>query len=126
MPDTFFSEIISTTLFARCLALLALKQVPSDIRVLQTENGQITFEINDSSSSNITWLFNGNPIQPSTKYQMEIITQTQIILHINQTDSIDSGTYTAVIENGMEKLLVPVKMIVRGNVKILKKIESTQ
>lgn len=57
---------------------------------------------------------------------MEIITQTQIILHINQTDSIDSGTYTAVIENGMEKLLVPVKMIVRGNVKILKKIESTQ
>ena len=91
--------------------------MPDDIRVLKTRNGQITFEIDDLSSSNITWLFNGSLIRSSTKYKIEIKTNTQITLHINQTDSMDSGTYTAVVENGMEKLLVPVKMTVRGNLK---------
>jgi hypothetical protein len=95
------------------LASLALKQRASNVNVLQTQNAQIIFEIGDLSRSNITWLFNGNLIQPSAKYKME--TKLQIILNVNKTDSIDSGTYTAVIENGIEKLVVPVKMTVRGN-----------
>ncbi len=34
---------------------------------------------------------------------------------MNKTDFADSGTYTAVIDNGIEKLEVPVKMNVGGN-----------
>lgn len=92
-----------------------MKQTPNDVNVLRKQNARITFEINDLPRSNITWLFNGNPIRPSAKYEMEI--KIQIIFNVNETDLIDSGTYTAVIENGIEKLVVPVKMTVRGNVK---------
>ncbi|CAF1638221.1 unnamed protein product, partial [Rotaria magnacalcarata] len=91
---------------------LALKQTSSDVDVLHTKNAQITFEIDGLPRPNITWLFNGNPIQPSAKYQMEA--RYQIILNVNKTDFVDSGTYTAVIEYGIEKLKVPVKMTVKG------------
>ncbi|CAM4849003.1 unnamed protein product, partial [Rotaria magnacalcarata] len=96
---------------------LALKQTSSDVDVLHTKNAQITFEIDGLPRPNITWLFNGNPIQPSAKYQMEA--RYQIILNVNKTDFVDSGTYTAVIEYGIEKLKVPVKMTVKGNIKSL-------
>jgi len=85
--------------------------------VLLTKNAQITFEIDGLPRPNITWLFNGNPIQPSAKYKME--TRYQIVLNVNKTDFVDSGTYTAVIEYGIEKLEVPVKMTVKGNIKSL-------
>lgn len=101
------------------LATLALKKVPDDIRVSKTRNGQIIFEIDDLSGSNVTWFFNGSVVPSSTKYQIEIKTVTQITLHINRTESMDSGTYTAVVENGMEKLMIPVKMTVRGKLKKL-------
>jgi hypothetical protein len=39
----------------------------------------------------------------------------QFILNVNKTDFVDSGTYTAVIDNGIEKIEVPVKMNVGGN-----------
>jgi hypothetical protein len=38
----------------------------------------------------------------------------QFTLNVNKTDFIDSGTYTAIIDNGIEKLEVPVKMNVGG------------
>ena len=39
---------------------------------------------------------------------------SQFILNVNKTDFVDSGTYTAVIDNGIEKLEIPVKMNVGG------------
>jgi hypothetical protein len=93
-----------------------LKQTPTDINILQTQNAQITFEVDGLPRPNITWLFNGTPIQPSAKHKMET-KGNQVILNVNKTDFVDSGTYTAVIDNGIEKLEVPVKMNVGGNIK---------
>jgi len=42
----------------------------------------------------------------------------QFILNVNKTDFVDSGTYTAVIDNGIEKIEVPVKMNVGGNLAV--------
>lgn len=95
------------------LASLALKQTPDDVMVLQRQNAQITFEIDDSSRFNITWLFNGNPLELSDKYTMQ--TKFQIILNVNNTNLTDSGTYTAIIESGKNKLVIPVNMTVRSN-----------
>jgi hypothetical protein len=39
----------------------------------------------------------------------------QVILNVTKTDFADSGTYTAIIDNGIEKLEVPLKMTVGGN-----------
>ena len=94
-----------------------LKRAPSDVNVSQTDDTQITFEINYLPKLNISWFFNENPIQDSTKYRME--TKVQIILNVNKTDFGDSGTYTAVIENGIEKLVAPIKMNVQGKMKRL-------
>ena len=65
---------------------------------------------------NITWLFGGNPIKSSAKYGME--TKLQIILNVNKTNFNDSGTYTAIIANGVESLVVPVNITVRGSINV--------
>jgi hypothetical protein len=96
------------------LAPLALKQTLNDVNVLQTQNAQIAFEVDGLPRPNITWFFNGNPIQSSAKYKIET-KGNQVILNLNKTDFADSGTYTAVIDNGIEKIEVPVKMNVGGN-----------
>jgi myosin-light-chain kinase len=96
------------------LAPLTLKQSPSDVNVLQSQNAQITFEVDGLPRPNITWLFNGNPIQSSAKHKIET-KGNQFILNVNKTDFADSGTYTAIIDNGIEKIEVPVKMNVGGN-----------
>lgn len=44
-------------------------------------------------------------------------TRMQILLHVNKTDVMDTGTYTAVIDSGTEKLVVPIKMTVQGKMK---------
>ncbi|CAF4411465.1 unnamed protein product, partial [Rotaria socialis] len=90
-------------------APLTLKQTPSDVNVLQTQNAQIALEFEGLPRPNITWLFNGNPIQPSAKYKVEM-KGNQFILNVNKTDFADSGIYTAIIDNGIEKLEVPVNM----------------
>ncbi|CAF4747141.1 unnamed protein product, partial [Rotaria sp. Silwood1] len=102
-------------------APLALKQTPNDVNVLQTQNAQIAFEVDGLPRPNITWLFNGTPIQPSTKHKMET-KGNQIILNVNKADFPDSGTYTAIIDNGIEKIKVPVKM----NVGVKPKVEAAK
>ena len=96
------------------LAPLTTKQAPTDLNVLQTQNAVITFEVDGLPRPTITWLFNGTPIQSSPKYKMET-KGNQIILTVSKTDFVDSGVYTAVIDNGIEKIEVPVKMNVGGN-----------
>ncbi|CAF1590413.1 unnamed protein product, partial [Adineta steineri] len=100
---------------------LTLNQTPNDINVLQTQNAQITFEVNGLPRPTITWLFNGTQIQTSAKYKMET-KGNQFILNVNKTDFVDSGTYTAIIDNGIEKLEVPVKM----NVGVKPKVEAAK
>jgi hypothetical protein len=97
------------------LAPLELKQTPNDVNVLQSQNTQITFEVDGLPRPNVTWLFNGSPLQPSAKHKMET-KGNQIVLNINKTDFVDSGTYTAVVDNGIERIEVPVKMNVGGNI----------
>jgi hypothetical protein len=107
-----YNEFITHNSFFS-LAPLTLKQTATDINILQTQNAQIAFEVDGLPRPNITWLLNGTPIQSSAKYKMET-KGNQFILNINKTDFVDSGTYTAVIDNGIEKLEVPVKMNVGG------------
>jgi len=89
-----------------------LSQTPKDVKVLQNQNGQITFELDDSTRYNLTWLFNGNPLELSNKYSVQ--TKVQINFNITKANVNDSGTYTAVIDNGIDKLVIPVKIAVQG------------
>ena len=91
-----------------------MKQTPTDVNVLQTQNAQITFEVDGLPRPNITWFFNGSAIQTSPKYKIET-KGNQFILNVNKTDFNDSGTYTAIVDNGIETLEVPIKMNVGGN-----------
>lgn len=95
-------------------APLALKEPARDVNVIQSQNAQITLDIDGLPRPTVTWLFNGTPITPSGKYKVET-KGTQVTLNINKTDLPDSGIYTAVIDNGLEKLEIPVKMAVGGN-----------
>ena len=112
LPATCEIFAINQTLFH--LAPLALKQTPNDVNVLQSQNAQIVFEIDGLPRPNITWLFNGAPLQPSAKHKPEM-KGNQFILNVNKADFPDSGVYTAVLDNGIEKLEVPVKVNVGGN-----------
>ncbi|CAF1682384.1 unnamed protein product, partial [Adineta ricciae] len=102
-------------------APLTVKQTPTDLNVLQTQNAVITFEVDGLPRPTITWLFNGTPIQSSPKYKMET-KGNQIILTVNKTDFVDSGVYTAVVDNGIDKIEVPVKM----NVGVKPKVEAAK
>ena len=90
-----------------------MKQTPNDVNVLQSQNAQITFEVDGLPRPNITWFFNGAPLQPSAKHKFET-KGNQFTLNVNKADFPDSGTYTAVIDNGIEKIEVPVNMNVGG------------
>ena len=96
-----------------------MKQTPTDVNVLQGQNAQIILDVDGLPRPTITWLFNGTPIQPSAKHKAEI-KGNQVILNVNKTDFPDSGIYTAVIDNGIEKLEVPIKM----NVGVKPKVEA--
>ncbi len=100
------------------LVPLVLKQTPSDVSVLQSQNAQITFAVDGSPTPNTTWFFNGIPLQLSAKHKIET-KENQIILNINQADFIDAGTYIAVFDNGIEKIAGSAKLTVRGNFKCL-------
>ena len=84
-----------------------------DIHVVITQTAIIILEIGGLPRPNVNWLFNGSPLQPSTKHKPEI-KGNQIILNINKTDLSDSGVYTAALDNGVEKLEVPTKVNVGG------------
>lgn len=81
---------------------------------MQTQSAQIALELDGLPRPNISWLFNGNPIQTSPKHKMET-KGNQFVLNLNKADFPDSGVYTAVFDNGIEKLEVPVNMHVGGN-----------
>ena len=95
------------------LAPLTLKEPARDVNVIQSQNAQITLDIDGLPRPTVTWLFNGTPISPSGKYKVET-KGNQVTLNVIKTDLPDSGIYTAIIDNGLEKLEVPVKMAVGG------------
>lgn len=96
------------------VAPLLLKQPPMVTQSNLNRSAQIVFELIDTPKPNIKWLFNGTPIQLSLKYQMT--TYYQVIFNIDTIDSNDTGTYTAVIEDGTSQMTVPVNITIQGNI----------
>jgi membrane carboxypeptidase/penicillin-binding protein PbpC len=75
----------------------------------------------------VTWLFNGQPLKTSPKHKIEIPKDNpnQTILTITKLDNTDDGKYTAVIDNGLEKIETTTTLNVHTKPKLESKLEPT-
>ena len=73
----------------------------------------------------VTWLFNGQPLKSSTKHKIEIPKDNPNItnLTITKLDTNDNGEYTAVIDNGLEKIETRSILTVHAKPKLESKLE---
>ncbi|CAF3665749.1 unnamed protein product, partial [Didymodactylos carnosus] len=101
---------------------LTIKQAPTDtISVLQSQNTTISLEVDGLPKPDIKWYFNDTEITPSAKHKFDV-KQNTFTLNLNKADFNDSGTYKAVINNGIETLEVPVRV----NVGVKPKLEGAK
>lgn len=73
----------------------------------------------------VTWLFNGQPLKSSTKHKIETPKDNPSItnLTITKLDLNDNGQYTAVIDNGLEKIESRTALTVHAKPKLESKFE---
>lgn len=73
----------------------------------------------------VTWLFNGEPLKPSPKHKVETPKDHphRSVLIIPKLETPDAGKYTAVIDNGLEKVETSTTLLVHTKPKLESKLE---
>jgi hemicentin len=73
----------------------------------------------------VTWLYNGQPLKNSPKYKIETSKDNpnQTTLIVPKLDTADAGQYTAVIDNGLEKIEYKSTLLVHTKPKVESKVE---
>ena len=102
-------------------------KLPETIDGVAGEQTILTVEADGLPKPKVTWLFNGQPITSSPKYKIENPkdnpNQTNLILP--KLDTTDTGKYTAIIDNGLEKIETNTKLTVHTKPKLESKLEPT-
>ncbi|CAF4635994.1 unnamed protein product, partial [Rotaria magnacalcarata] len=89
------------------------------------EQINLTVDAHGLPQPKITWLFNGQPIKPSQKHKIEPTKDhpDQTTLTISKLDTTDAGKYTAIIDNGIEKVETTTTLNVHTKPKLESKLE---
>ena len=83
------------------------------------------FDLTGIPQPKVTWLFNGQPLKSSAKHKIETPKENPNIttLTITKLDTSDTGRYTAVIDNGLEKIESQSALTVHARPKLESKLE---
>jgi hemicentin len=103
------------------------KKLPETIDGVFGEQTILTVEAEGIPQPKVTWYFNDQPIKTSPKYKIEIPkdhpNQTNLILP--KLDTNDTGKYTAIIDNGLEKIETSTKLNVHTKPELLKDLNDS-
>ncbi|CAF2489671.1 unnamed protein product [Rotaria sp. Silwood2] len=91
------------------------------------EQTTLTVEADGLPQPKVTWLFNGQPVKTSPKHKIETPKENpnQTTLTITKLDTTDIGKYTAIIDNGLEKVETTTTLNVHTKPKLESKLEPT-
>jgi hemicentin len=107
--------------------IVVKKKLPETIDGIFGEQTILTVEAEGIPQPKVTWLFNDQPLKTSPKHKIEIPkdnpNQTNLI--ITKLDTNDIGKYTAIIDNGIEKIETKTKLNVHNKPKLESKLEPT-
>ncbi|CAF3575459.1 unnamed protein product [Adineta steineri] len=100
-------------------------KLPETVDGILGEQTVLTVEAEGLPQPKVTWLFNGQPIKPSPKHKIETSKDNpnQTTLTIPKLDTTDTGKYTAVIDNGLEKIETTTTLNVHTKPKLESKLE---
>ena len=100
-------------------------KLPETTDGIAGEQVVLTVEADGLPQPKVTWLCNGQPLKTSPKYRIETPKDkpNQINLIITKLDTNDTGKYTAVIDNGLEKVETNTKLTVHTKPKLESKLE---
>ncbi|CAF4325388.1 unnamed protein product, partial [Adineta steineri] len=100
-------------------------KLPETVDGILGEQTVLTVEAEGLPQPKVTWLFNGQPIKPSPKHKIETSKDNpnQTTLTIPKLDTPDTGKYTAVIDNGLEKIETTTTLNVHTKPKLESKLE---
>ncbi|CAF1262379.1 unnamed protein product, partial [Rotaria sordida] len=103
------------------------KTLPETIDAIFNEQTTLTIEAEGIPQPKITWLFNDQPLKSSPKHKIEIPKDNPHLntLTITKLDNSDSGKYTAIIDNGLEKLQSNCQLNIYSKPKLESKLEPT-
>ncbi|CAM4905811.1 unnamed protein product [Rotaria socialis] len=89
------------------------------------EQVNLTVEAHGLPQPKVTWLFNGQPIKPTQKHKIEPSKDhpDQITLTVSKLDTTNVGKYTAIIDNGIEKVETTTTLNVHTKPKLESKLE---
>ncbi|CAF0916357.1 unnamed protein product [Adineta ricciae] len=105
--------------------LVVKTKLPETTDAVAGEPTILTVEADGLPQPKVTWLFNGQPIKPSPKYKIETSKDNpnQTVLTIPKSDTVDTGKYTAIIDNGLEKVETSTTLTVHTKPKLESKLE---
>ena len=107
--------------------LLLKKNLPETIDAVLGEQTTLTVEAEGIPQPKVTWLFNGQPLKSSPKHKIETSKDNPHLtnLTITKLDTTDTGKYTAIIDNGLEKIESNSTLNIHSKPKLESKLEPT-
>ncbi|CAF1655594.1 unnamed protein product, partial [Adineta ricciae] len=101
--------------------------LPETIDGVLGEQIVMTIEATGIPQPKVTWLCNGQPLKSSPKHKIETSKDNPNVttLTVTKLDQADAGKYTAVIDNGLEKIEAASTLNVHAKPKLESKLEST-
>ena len=89
------------------------------------EQTTLSVEAEGIPQPKITWLFNGQPLKSSPKHKIETPKDNPHVtnLTITKLDTADIGKYTAIVDNGLEKIELNSTLNIHSKPKLETKLE---
>ncbi|CAF3618249.1 unnamed protein product [Rotaria sordida] len=109
-------------------APIAVKtKLPETTDAVLGEQTTLTVEAEGLPQPKVTWLFNGQPVKPTQKHKIDTPKENpnQTTLTVSKLDKTDVGKYTAIIDNGVEKVETSTTLNVHTKPKLESKLEPT-
>ena len=103
------------------------KTLPETVDAVLGEQTVFIIEAEGIPQPKVTWLFNGQPLKSSPKHKIETPKDNPHLttLTISKLDAADVGQYTALIDNGLEKIESKSVLNVHAKPKLESKLEPT-
>lgn len=103
------------------------KALPDTVDAVLSEQIVFSIEAEGIPQPKVTWLFNDQPLKSSPKHKIETSKENPHLttLTVTKLDATDAGQYTAVIDNGLEKVESKSVLNVHAKPKLESKLEPT-
>jgi hemicentin len=108
-------------------AIVIKTKLPETIDAVIGEQTTLSIEAEGIPQPKVTWLFNGQPLKSSPKHKIETPKDNPHVtnLTITKLDASDIGKYTAIIDNGLEKIELNSALNIHSKPKLESKLEPT-